>query len=300
MSKTANEKNGGSNNGLRFLLMLALVLVAAPAAKGEGAPNPWHIALFGGGWLGQNGDIGTYWRAYDRFFSKWAEAYGAMKSGSLSWPDAGAAFGGEIGRALSSRLSLGLAVERLSKKEAGSFIVGSRTDQMEMTLSAFSVSASGRYAVPLTKHVSLTFRAELGALFGSLNQRLDSRMTDGGGVLVTADFDATGFTGLTGIGLDWILGPRFSLQCEAGYRVASLSNWSGTDLHDWGDGSQGHEGALYYVDQRIDTERIPAVYYPGLILGDPSMGTGMVAYRAFKADFSGFRFQVGLAYRFGG
>lgn len=285
----------------RFLTsaIIALVLTSALAAQGEEARNSWSVKIFGGGWFGRNGDIRTFLQEYDRYFQQWAEAYGADHSGSLDWPGAGVAFGGEIARMFSSRIGAGLAVERLSKSSSGNLEVGSGTDRIDMNLTALSVTAFGRYAVPLSKAASIDLKAGAGVLFGSLDQTVDSRISDGGGVLVNGNFDAAGFVGQTTLGLEWKLSPWFALSLEGGYRLASLSNWSGEDVHDWGTGSAAHSGALYYVEMQMDTERIPSVYYPSLILGDPTLGTRVVAYRRFKADFSGFHFQAGLVFRFG-
>jgi len=286
----------------RFLVsaIMALVLTSALAAQEEGIRNPWSVKIFGGAWFSSNGDVRTYVLAFDRYFQQWSAAYGFAKSGSLDWPRSGGAFGGEIARMFSSRVSAGLAFERFSKSHSSSIAIDSgRTDRMEMTMTAVSVTAFGRYAVPLAKAASITLKAGLGALFGSLDQNLDSRMVGEGNVLVNGRFNASGFIGQTGLGLEWKLSPWLALSLEGGYRFASLSNWSGDDVHDWGFGSAKHSGPLYYVDMQIDTERIPSVYYPGLILGDPTIGTGVVAYRRFKADFSGFHLQAGLLFRFG-
>lgn len=284
----------------RFLIygLLAVVLMSAPALRAEEIRNPWSIKIFGGGLFGANGDIRAYWLAYDEYFSRWAEAYGYTKSGSLDWPGAGMTFGGEIARSFSSRLSAGLAVGQFSKRRVGSFSLSSgETDKLDMTFSATSVVVFGGYDLPLMKAVSLYFKAGLGTLFGSLDTTLDVRMADLGGVLVTARYKATGFVGQGGAGLEWKLAPRLALHLEGGYMFAPLSDWTGDDLHDWGTGSLRHNGTLYYVEMQHDTERIPTLYYPGLILGNPMEGTRVVGYREFKSDLSGLYFLAGLLFR---
>jgi hypothetical protein len=280
-------------------VIMALALTSALAAQGQGIQNPWSVKIFGGGWSSSNGDVRTFLLAYDRFYQQWAEAYGYTKTGSLDWPGAGGAIGGEIARQFSSRISAGLAVERLAKSHSGFFELGSGgSDRMEMTMTAVSVAAFGRYALPVTKSVSVSLTAGFGPLFGSLDQTHDSRL-EGEGVLVNGRFNAMGFTAQTDLGLEWKLGSMLALHLEGGYRLASLPDWSGEDVHDWGDGSARHSGSLYYVDMQIDTERVPSVYYPGLILEDPLLGTRVVDYRKFKADFTGFCFRLGLCFRFG-
>ncbi len=278
--------------------IMILALSASLFGQSEEIQNPWSVKVFGGGWFGRNGDVRTYVLAYDRFFEQWSQAYGYSKTGGLDWPGAGGAFGGEIARRFSSRASAGLDLEIFSKSHSGSFDMGSgRSDRMDLTIAAVSVTAFGDYAWPVTKALSVTLKAGLGALFGSLDQTLDSRTADLGRVLVKAQFNAAGFAGQAGIGLEWKLSARLALSLEGGYRLASLSKWSGEDVHDWGTGSARHSGTLYYVDIQIDSDRIPTVYYPGLLLGDSSLATQGVASRLFKADFSGFYCHAGLLVR---
>jgi hypothetical protein len=280
-------------------MMIAAVLATVPAVRaGENRPS-WGLKLLGGAWFGPNGDVRTYWRAYDQYYQSWADAHGYAKSGAWDWPGPGSAFGGEISRSLGSRLSLGLAVERLSKNHAGSFSLGNgESDRLEMKLSAVSAMAIGRYSLPLRKDVSLFFQGGVGALFASLDRTLETGLGNGLGVLVTGGFNASGFTGRAGAGLEWSFGSQFALQLEGGYRLAALTNWSGDDVHDWGTGTARHNGTVYYVNMQLDPEKLPAVYYPDLILGDPTLGTRVVAFRKFKADFTGFCLRLGALFRF--
>jgi hypothetical protein len=295
-------------NKVRSWVILGLVvsaLISAAAAREEENRNLWNVTLFGGGSFGQNGDAGLFIHAYDRYYQILAEAYGYSKSGSLDWPGAGLAFGGEIGYSLSSRLSVGLVVERLVKKEEGSFDLGSGDSHaMEMTLSAVSVSASGRYAVPLAKAVAVFFRARLGAIFGSIDRTLDRQEpnTSRPRLQIEADYSATGLTGQAGLGLEWDLSSRLSLQIEGGYRTASLPNWSGNSTYQntWGNESvtERASGHLYYDEVPRDTERIPTILHPSLTLGAPE-GHVPTTRRDFKADVTGFCCQLGLTFRFG-
>jgi hypothetical protein len=302
MFKTTKTKKRSGKSGRRILGLIVLALVSTAAARGEEKRHSWNFALFGGGLFGQNGDVGNFVQAYDRYFQKWAEAYGCAKSNSLSWPSAGAEFGGEIGYSLSSRFSIGVAVERLSKNWEGAFRLGTDwSHSMEMKISALSISVLGRYTVPLTKTASIVFRAGIGTLSGSWDRTLERWMPDPfPNILLTADYSATGLTGQAGIGLEWDLAPWIALQLEGGYRLASLSKWSGDMLVEWEDGaSEGSSGDLYYAEARLDPERVSTVTHPSLILGDPLQHGGTVSYRAFKADFSGFCFKAGFVFRIG-
>jgi len=302
MFKTTKTKKRSGKSGWWILGLIVLVLASTAAAQGEEKRHSWNFALFGGGWSGQNGDVGNFVQAYDRYFQKWAEAYGCSKSDSLSWPGAGAEFGGEIGYSLSSRLSIGVAVERLSKKWEGAFRLGSDwSHSMEMGTSALSISVLGRYRAPLTKAASIVFRAGIGTLSGSLDRALERRMPEPFvNILLTADYSATGLTGQAGIGLEWDLAPRIALQLEGGYRLASLSKWSGDQRVEWDNGeSERSSGDLNYAEAQIDRERVSTVTHPSLVLGDPLEHGGTLSYRAFKADFSGFCFKAGFVFHIG-
>ena len=292
-------------HGRVILGLVVSVLISTAAVRGESSRNLWNVTLFGGGSFGQNGDAGIFIQAYDRYYRSWADAYGYTKTGSLNWPGAGLVFGGEIGYSLSSRLGVGLAVERLAKKEEGSFSLGSGDSHaMEVMLSAMSVSASGRYAVPLTKAGAIFFRVRLGAIFGSLARTLDRQEPAAPRPLlqVEADYSATGLAGQAGLGLEWELTPQLSLQIEGGYRIASLPKWSGnaTYQNTWGTDTvtERASGHLYYEETQWDTERIPTIYHPSLTLGTPE-GHVWTIRRDFKADFTGFCCQLGFTFRFG-
>ena len=217
-------------------------------------------------------------------------------------------FGAEIGYSLSSRLSVGLAVERLSKKMEGSFTLGSWTGGnlmsgtshfMEMTLSATSISAFGRYTMPLAKAVSIVFRAGFGILSGSLDRVLIRRYPEiSDEWALTGEYSASGMTGQAGVGLTWDLTPRIALQLEGGYRLASLSNWSGKNTNVMGPETQFTNGDLSYLELPGD-ERNPTVYHPSLSVGDPNLYHGLVSYRACQTGFSGFFLKAGVAVRFG-
>ena len=296
---TIFTKKRGGKNGLRILGLMILALTVVSAARGENKPRSWNIALFGAGIFGNNGDAGKFVREYDRYYQTWAEANNAPKSGSLNWPGAGMAFGGEIGYSLSSRLDVGLAVERLSKKMEGSFSDVVRTAHfMEMTMSALSISAMGRYSMPLTDTISIFGRAGFGLLFGSLDRVLMREYPDiSDEWLLTGDYSASGMTGQAGLGLTWDLTPRIALQIETGYRLASLSNWTGKNTYTWGPESESLSGDLYYLELR--NELNPAVYHPSLSVGDPNINLGMVSYRACQAGFTGFLLKAGFIVRFG-
>jgi hypothetical protein len=198
-----------------------------------------------------------------------------------------------------------VTVERLAKKEEGSFSLGSGDSHaMEVMLSAMSVCASGRFAVPVTKAGAIFFRARMGVLFGSIARTLDRLEPNAPRprVLIEADYSAMGLTGQAGLGLEWGLIPQLSLQIEGGYRIASLPKWSGnaTYQNTWGADTviERASGHLYYDESPRDTERIPTLLHPSLVLGTPE-GHVPTARRDFKADFTGFCFKAGIVFRFG-
>jgi len=95
--------------------IVILVLAITSNLAGADIRYPWSVQGLGGAWFGPNGDVRTFLVAYDRYAQRFADAYGATKSGSMTWPSTGVAFGGELTRRISSRLRAGLAVEWLSK-----------------------------------------------------------------------------------------------------------------------------------------------------------------------------------------
>ena len=308
MFKTATTNKRAGKQGWKAMGLFIIVLAAFANARGESKPHSWNVALFGGGIFGRNGDAGTFIREYDRYYQTMAEAYGSSKSGTLNWPGAGMEFGAEIGYSLSSRLSVGMAVERLSKKMEGSFTLGLWTGDnlnsgtshfMEMTLSATSISAFGRYSMPLAKAVSIVYRAGFGILSGSLDRVLMRRYPDiSDEWALTGEYSASGMTGQAGVGLTWDLTPRIALQLEGGYRLASLSNWSGKNTYTWGPETDETRGDLNYLEIQGD-ERNPAVYHPSLAVGDPNIVLGVVSYQACKTGFTGLFFKAGFVVRFG-
>jgi hypothetical protein len=294
----------GLSAGAMVILMMALV----SAARGENKRPSWNVALFGGGIFGRNGDAGMFIREYDRYYQTMAEAYQTTKSGSLNWPGIGTEFGAEIGYSLSPRLSVGVAVERLSKNMEGSFTLGSwagdhlmsgTAHAMEMTLSATSISVFGCYSLPLAKAVSIAGRAGFGILSGTLDRVLLRRYPDiSDEWMLTGEYSASGLTGQAGLGVMWDLSRQFALHFEGGYRLASLSNWSGRNTYAMGPESEFTGGDLNYLELQGD-ERNPAVYHPSLAVGDPNIILGLVSSRACKTGFTGFFFKAGFVVRFG-
>ena len=307
MLKTVETRKLGVKKGMKILVLFIFIFSSVVFTRAEDKRHSWNVVLSGGGFLGHNGDAGTFIQEYDRYYRTLAQAYGTSISGSLNWPGAGMEFGAEIGYSFSSRLSVGVAVERLSKKMEGSFLLGSGMDHymngtnhfMDMTLSAVSVSATGRYAVPLTKTVSIVSRAGIGVLFGSLDRVLVRRFPNiGDEWILTGEYTASGLTGQVGLALIWDLMPQIAFQLDGGYRLAALSNWSGKNSRVQGPEFEETSGNLYYLELQGD-DRNPTVYHPSLSTGDPALYQDTVSYRACQAGFTGFCLKAGIVVRFG-
>jgi len=216
------------------LLVLAVLMIVSFTSAGTRV----SFQLAGGLNFAAGGDLARGIRGYDEYLKN---AFNAADGFEV--PVLGFQFSGEFLYRFSDRIAAGLGVgyfEHMKQGKAtydyyGIIDVG---ETIRSKYRVLPITADVHYSLPLADSFRLDLSVGAGCYLAALDymHRQDlSLLGFSGSDIYSFESVRAGFGGHVGIGLEWVIDPRFSVLLNITGRVASISGFVG----DWTDKGQG-------------------------------------------------------------
>ena len=263
-----------------------------PETSREKKPKHFDLTLFAGGNYTAGGDLNEGTLGLADFYSG---ILGISAKGDIKPVHYGFSLGGEFSIPLTSRLSLGLAIESFqSDKESladFSQIMQTHTIVTRPKLNAVPVGITLTYSFITDLYINSGFFYYFAKCSYFYQIQEEEHMQEWQG---NASAQGLGFQG--GLGFNRNIASHLSLVVELEGRYAKIDGFQGKDtFRDTSGQTLTEEGTLYLIQAEVSEQQS----YPLLFIRESKpREAGVIEAREAQIDFSGVSLKIGLRIRF--